>query len=166
MWPENCGDADQIKLRFTKEDCVSCLIIQKTTDYPFLIHFSKHIGLFLLLVFSGSFVTETATAAYSLFHLSGVQMPAAGESVYCKSGFIQSGDVVYAPREIDHEQDETPDRNSNALLTSNCHSSLQLMSSDSPELKSPLSKTLLNSDVLLLSAQLYVHQIADPPRIG
>lgn len=132
----------------------------------FLIHFSKHIGLFLLLVFTGSFVTESATAAYSLLHLSDVQMPAAAESVYCKSGFVQSGDDFNAPREINQEQDDFPDRNTNALLTSNCLSSLQLLTTGATEVQRPESEILLSSSVLLLSSQLFVQLIADPPRLG
>ena len=130
----------------------------------FLIHFSKHIGLFLLLVFTGSFISESATAAYSLLNLSGIQIPAAGESIYCKSGYVQSVNVSNSSREFDQEQDGLPDRSPKTLLTNNCHSSLQLLATDSPELHRSESQILLSSSILLLSSQLFVDLIADPPR--
>lgn len=119
-----------------------------------------------MLAFAGSLVSESAAAAYSLLHLSGVQVPATGESVYCKSGFVQSGDVVNATREVDREQDGPSGRDTKSLLTNNCHSSLQLLAADTPALQIPVSQTLLSSSVRLLSSQLFVHQIADPPRLG
>lgn len=117
-------------------------------------------------MFVGSFVNESAAAAYSTFQLLGVEGAVAGKSIYCKSGNVQSVDVLKASREFDQEQDKSPDQNSKTILINNCHSSLQLLATDAPELHRAESQSLLSSTVLLLSSQLFVDLIADPPRKG
>lgn len=117
-------------------------------------------------MFVGSFVNESAASAYSAFQLFGVEGTVTGKSDYCKSGNVQSVDVLKASREFDQEQDKSPDQNTRTILINNCHSSLQLFAADAPELHRAESKLLLSSNVLLLSSQLFVDLIADPPRKG
>jgi hypothetical protein len=131
-----------------------------------LTHVSKHIGLFLLLIFVGSFISSSATDVYSAFLVTGTEQPAAGEIVKCEAGYMQSSDVLKISVEIDQKQDEVPDKRSKTLISNNCFSSLHLLETDAVTLCRAVSEGFLYTSLVLLSSQPFVALIAAPPRAG
>ena len=127
---------------------------------------SKHIGLFLLLIFVGSLTGSAATNVYSAFNVSGAEQPAAGKSVNCKAGYVQSSDVLKRSFEVAQQEHDAPDQRPKTLVSNNCFSSLQLWATEAPTLCRAVSKAFLHNDVELLSSQPFIALIAAPPRAG
>ncbi|MCC5913708.1 MAG: hypothetical protein JJU46_04970 [Balneolaceae bacterium] len=128
--------------------------------------YKRHIGLILLIAFAGSMTAESALAVYNAVWFANTSVSATGESVHCVTGFVQSQDGFNVSQDSDYQNGEKSNRTTKTLFTSNCHSSLQLLASSVTEIECPVSSIELNSSVLLLSTQLFVHQVADPPRLG
>lgn len=150
---------------FVSQICCA-FAIQLNKKQAFLTYVSKHIGLFLLLIFVGSFINSSAKSVYSAFYMSGTQQPAAGESVKCKAGYIQSSDVLKISFDIDQTQDDVPDKRSKTLISNNCFSSLHLLETDAVTLCRAVSEGFLYTSLVLLSSQPFVALIAAPPRAG
>lgn len=130
-----------------------------------MIRFSRQITLLLLFVFSGPFLVESGLSVHNIFQLSGKSAHISNQSIKCVSGFQLSEDTT--PQKDKHVTNaHRPSENSATMVTSNCQSSLQIVTESKSTFSAPDSNTEYNSYVLLLSSQLFTQKDADPPRLG
>jgi len=130
-----------------------------------LIRFSRQITLLLLFVFSGPFLVESGLSVHNMFQLSGKSAHISNKSIKCVSGFQLSEDN--APQKDQHVANaHLPSDSSATMVTSNCQSSLQIVTESKSTFSAPHSNTEYNSYVLLLTSQLFAQKVADPPRLG
>ena len=121
----------------------------------------------MLLVFAGSLLGDTASAAYNLYQLSGKAGYEVVWSAHCEGDFSVSHD---ADREHNHfhltalPDSDSADSESNRVVINSCSSSLHLMLTGQISLTPPSSETTYSNTVYLPASQLFVGGIADPPQ--
>lgn len=130
-----------------------------------MIRFSRQITLLLLLGFSGSFLVESGLSVHNIFQLSEKSVHITNKSIKCVSGFQLSEDSTPQKDKRVANPHQSSDDSAN-MVTSNCHSSLQIVTESKSTFSVPERCTEYNSTVLLLSSQLFTQKIADPPRLG
>lgn len=136
--------------------------------YP-LIRYKTHIGLTLLLVFTGSLMISPAIAAHNLYQLSGDAEYEISWSSHCKAGHSVSSDAGMdeKPGRFHYSglpDTEQSDDHKSVVVINNCSTSLHLMFTEPISLNPSSSGTVYTGIVSLPSSQLFVHGIADPPR--
>ena len=130
-----------------------------------MIRFSRQITLLLLFVFSGPFLVESGLSVHNIFQLSENSAHVTIQSTKCVSGYQLSEDTT--PQKDAHVANAHSSSDESAtIITSNCHSSLQIVTESKSINFAPENSTEYNSSVLLLSSQLFTQKVADPPRLG
>jgi len=132
-----------------------------------LIYYTKHIGLLLLLLFTGSVLTEPVTAAYNLNYTTPVNEKTGDRAFDCLSGFLVPNDARPSNPSDVRTIDSAPENQKDSQnVVKSCHSSLQLLPISQQTVNRP-EKTVSYSDFIhLLSSQLFVNRTADPPQFG
>ena len=131
-----------------------------------MIRFSRQITLLLLFVFSGPFLVESGLSVHNIFQLSGKSAHISNQSIKCVAGFQISDDITAQKDKHVANAHRPSDNSATTMVTSNCQSSLQIVTDFKSTFSAPDSNTEYNSYVLLLHSQLFAHKIADPPRLG
>jgi len=132
-----------------------------------LINYTKHIGLLLLILFTGSFIAEPVTAAYNLNYTTPVNEQSGDRAFDCLSGFLVPNDAKPSSTSGDRTIDSTPEDQKNSQnIVKICHSGLQLLPVANQEVNRPENTVSYSDFIHLLSSQLFVNRTADPPQFG
>lgn len=108
----------------------------------------------------------SATAVYNLYHLAFNADQDVSRTLHCQAGHSVSGDTGTShmlPANFDTAE---PESESGGLIANNCNTSLQILSTDTVSLDHFQDAAVVTNTVLLLSSQLFVSNIADPPRLA
>jgi hypothetical protein len=124
--------------------------------------FKENIARYLLLVFVVSMLSNSMANTYTLYKAdSGAEHQSA--SVYCKAGYSMDLATVFNLSDeiftLDHQESDQ-----NIPILNNCNSSLQILLSDEFRLIRSKTEMVLSRSIILDASQLFVHNIADPPR--
>lgn len=84
---------------------------------------------------------------------------------YCAAGFLISTDIISEDDPVIQKTEQEDAQERSLMLTSNCHSSLQLINNMDPEPIGTDQCTRYAGFVLLASSQSFILEIADPPRL-
>lgn len=86
---------------------------------------------------------------------------------YCAAGFLISTatDINSEDDPFIHKTEQEDAQERGWMMTSNCHSSLQLINIPDPKPIVTDNSTPYESFVLLASSQSFIFEIADPPRL-
>jgi len=139
-----------------------------------LFPYKKHIGLFLLLVFTSTLGIESAAAAQNLHQLANYGDFEVDRSSYCEAGLVMAQDSHQnLISQSSHQNQSHPvfahtgsENEKGKVIVINCSTSLQLISTQTISLNQPHLSSLANNTVILLASQLFVLKIADPPRLA
>ncbi|MEX0780224.1 MAG: hypothetical protein WD491_10970 [Balneolales bacterium] len=128
--------------------------------------YRKHIGLLLLLVFTSTLGISSATAAHNLHQLLSF---GGGHDITqvtnCEAGHLVDHDISIRKSQSSEIVSTDIDDEKGSVIVNNCGTSLQIFTTDSVTLNRPRLRIGTSNIVPLLTSQLYVCSIAEPPRL-
>lgn len=140
---------------------------QTYTSTFILIHSFRHIALFMLFLLTGTLAAEITIAMHGFSVQADEPAHAAKANMFCAAGFLISNDTSPVDDPLLQENESPSSSPENGMMvTSNCHSSLQLLSSIDFKLFVPEKSLRYHDFIQLGSPQTFVFEITDPPRHG
>ena len=108
----------------------------------------------------------STTTVYNLYHLAHNADQGVSRTLHCHAGHSVSDNSSIYPMLLADLDIADPESESEGLIVNNCTNSLQILSTDTISMDQLQDAAIINNTVSLLSPQLFVSNIADPPRLA